>query len=110
MYRAIEGSVPRRLFLACFCRSLSTFIHRSQHWREATGVGGAGAAPIQASSQTQAALIGLDGEPCSAAVTLGRFLALFVVGVIAAIGLQQAWIWWLLAAAAVWVLLRLVRS
>ena len=49
------------------------------------------------------------GEPRAAAVTLGRFLALFVVGVIAAIGLQQAWIWWLLAAAAVWALLRLVR-
>ena len=90
MYRAIEGSVPRRLFLACFCRSLPTFIHRSQRWREATGVG-------------------LDGEPRAAAVTLGRFLALFVVGVIAAIGLQQAWIWWLLAAAAVWALFRLVR-
>ena len=53
--------------------------------------------------------IGLDGEPCAVAVTLGRFLALFAAGVIAAIVLQQAWLWWPLGAAAVWALLRLVR-
>jgi len=55
------------------------------------------------------AQVGLDGEPCLAAVTLGRFLALFAIGVMAAVWLQLSWLYWLLGAAALWLLLRLVR-
>ena len=43
-------------------------------------------------------------------VTFGRFLALFAVALIAAVWLQWSWMYWLLAAAALWVLLKLVRS
>ena len=53
------------------------------------------------------AQVGLDGEPCLAAVTLGRFLVLFTVGVMAAVWLQLSWLYWLLGAAALWVLFRL---
>ena len=56
------------------------------------------------------AQVGLDGEPCLAAVTLGRFLVLFTVGVIAAVWLQLSWLYWLLGAAALWLLLRLFRA
>tara|TARA_B100001079_G_scaffold8439_1_gene7119 strand:- start:180 stop:311 length:132 start_codon:yes stop_codon:yes gene_type:complete len=42
-------------------------------------------------------------------VTFGRVLALFALGLIAAVVLQWSWIYWLLAAAALWVLFRLVR-
>ena len=60
-------------------------------------------------SGTDVAWIGLDEVPCPAAVTLGRFLALFTLGVIAAIVLQQAWLWWLLGLSSVWALYRLFR-
>ena len=43
-------------------------------------------------------------------MTLGRFLALFAVGLIAALWLQWSWLYWLLAAAALWALFKLFRS
>ena len=43
-------------------------------------------------------------------VTLGRFLALFALGLIAAVWLQWSWLYWLLAATALWALYKLVRA
>jgi hypothetical protein len=42
-------------------------------------------------------------------VTLGRFLVLFALGLIAALWLQLSWLYWLLAAAALWALFKLLR-
>ena len=53
---------------------------------------------------------GLDGDPCQLGVTLGRFLALFAAGLIVAVWLQWSWVYWLLAAAALWALFKLFRS
>jgi len=52
---------------------------------------------------------GLDGDPRQRGVTLGRFLALFAVGLIAAVWLQWSWAYWLFAAAALWALFKLFR-
>ena len=40
-------------------------------------------------------------------MTLGRFATLFVIGLVAAIAFKLAWLYWLLAAALVAVLLKL---
>tara|TARA_B100001063_G_scaffold156157_1_gene145670 strand:+ start:1119 stop:1301 length:183 start_codon:yes stop_codon:yes gene_type:complete len=54
--------------------------------------------------------VGLDGTSCQLNVTFGRFLALFALAFIAAVWLQWSWMYWLLAAAALWALFKLVRS
>ena len=43
-------------------------------------------------------------------LTRWRFLALFALGLIAAVWLQWSWLYWLLAAAALWALYKLVRA
>ena len=43
-------------------------------------------------------------------MTLGRFLILFAVGVIAALMLKLTWLYWLLGLAAVWVVFKLIRG
>ena len=43
-------------------------------------------------------------------MTLGRFAILFVLGLVAAIAFKLTWLYWLLAAALVWVLVRLRLS
>ena len=43
-------------------------------------------------------------------MTLGRFLVLFVVGLVIAWAVPQlTWMYWILAIAAVWVVVRLLR-
>ena len=43
-------------------------------------------------------------------MTLGRFLVLFVVGLVIAWAVPQLiWLYWILAIAAVWVVFRLLR-
>tara|TARA_B100000482_G_scaffold45807_1_gene30019 strand:- start:317 stop:448 length:132 start_codon:yes stop_codon:yes gene_type:complete len=42
-------------------------------------------------------------------MTLGRFLVLFVVGLVTAWAAQLTWLYWILAIAAVWVVFRLLR-
>jgi hypothetical protein len=43
-------------------------------------------------------------------MTLGRFLILFAVGVIAALMLKLTWLYWLLGLAAVWVVFKLIKG
>ena len=43
-------------------------------------------------------------------MTLGRFLLFFVVGLMAAWLLQWLWLYWILAIAAVWVVIQLLRG
>ena len=43
-------------------------------------------------------------------MTLGRFLILFAVGVIAALMLKLTWVYWLLGLAAVWVVFKLIKG
>ena len=43
-------------------------------------------------------------------MTLGRFLILFAVGVIAALLLKFTWMYWVLGLSAVWVLFRLIKA
>ena len=50
------------------------------------------------------------GDLFQIGVTFGRFLALFALGLIAAVWLQWSWLYWLLAAAALWALYKLVRA
>ena len=76
----------------------------SSHWREPYG-----AQPSRCGLRKQTGF-GLDGETCLLAVTLGRFLALFAVGLIAAAWLQVSWLYWLLGAAALWAVFKLLSS
>ena len=43
-------------------------------------------------------------------MTLGRFLILFAVGVVAALLLKLTWMYWLLALSAGWVLFKLIKA
>ena len=43
-------------------------------------------------------------------MTLGRFLILFAVGVVAALVLKLAWLNWLLGLSAVWVAFKLIKG
>ena len=43
-------------------------------------------------------------------MTLGRFLTLFAVGVVAALMLKLTWLYWLLGLAAVWVVFKLIKG
>ena len=43
-------------------------------------------------------------------MTLGRFLFLFAVGVVAALMLKLTWLYWLLGLAAVWVVFKLIKG
>ena len=43
-------------------------------------------------------------------MTLGRFLILFTVGVVAALMLKLTWLYWLLGLAAVWVVFKLIKG
>mgnify|MGYP007024415139 FL=1 len=43
-------------------------------------------------------------------MTLGRFLILFAVGVVAALMLKLTWLYWSLGLAAVWVVFKLIKG
>lgn len=43
-------------------------------------------------------------------MTLGRFLIFFVVGLVLALTLQLSWLLWVLAVAALFVVVQLIRS
>ena len=43
-------------------------------------------------------------------MTLGRFLILFALGVVAALLLKLTWMYWLLGLSAVWVLIKLIKA
>ena len=43
-------------------------------------------------------------------MTLGRFLILFALGVVAALMLKLTWLYWLLGLAAVWVVFKLIKG
>ena len=43
-------------------------------------------------------------------MTLGRFLILFAVGVVAALGLKLTWLYWVLGLAAGWVVFKLIKG
>tara|TARA_B100000073_G_scaffold135990_1_gene111585 strand:- start:6003 stop:6158 length:156 start_codon:yes stop_codon:yes gene_type:complete len=50
----------------------------------------------------------MDGL-CWISVTLGRFLVIFAIGLIAAIALKATWLYWLLGVAAAWVVFKLIK-
>ena len=43
-------------------------------------------------------------------MTLGRFLILFAVGVVAALLLKLTWMYWVLGLSAGWVLFKLIKA
>jgi len=43
-------------------------------------------------------------------MTLGRFLILFAVGVVAALALKLTWLYWLLGLSVGWVLFKLIKG
>ena len=43
-------------------------------------------------------------------MTLGRFLILFAVGVVAALVLNLTWLYWLLGLSAGWVVFKLIKG
>ena len=43
-------------------------------------------------------------------MTLGRFLILFAVGVVAALALKLTWLYWLLGLSAGWALYKLIKG
>ena len=43
-------------------------------------------------------------------MTLGRFLILFAVGIVAALMLKLTWMYWLLGLSAGWVLFKLIKA
>ena len=104
MYLEIEGSVPRRLLRACFCSSWSTFIQPGSFAGNPTEHRKA-----DAGCEIRPVLALMEGL-FQLGVTFGRFLALFALGLIAAVWLQWSWLYWLLAAAALWELYKLGRS